>query len=94
MPGMSADDSEGEGPKRSRPGSRQSIDVRVAEAVARAEGVDPTELKPHLYDAIDTEALDRVLESMEPDASVRFRFHGYRVVVRGDDTVSVDGDDS
>ncbi|AGB39397.1 HalOD1 output domain-containing protein [Natronococcus occultus] len=34
--------------------------VRVVEAVADAEGVDPTDLETPLYEAIDGAALDRL----------------------------------
>ncbi|WP_436925152.1 HalOD1 output domain-containing protein [Halosimplex amylolyticum] len=61
----------------------------VIEAVAAAEGVAPTELDP-IYDAIDPEAIDRLLADQN-DAStcVRFAINGWTVFVRGDGALRV-----
>lgn len=50
----------------------------VIAAVAAAEGVDPLDLPP-LFEAVDTEALDRVLAG--DVGQVRVDYHDYRVTV-------------
>lgn len=69
--------------------NERSPSVAVIEAVAAAEGVAPTELDP-TYDAIDPEALDRLLADQN-DASmcVRFAVSGWNVFVRGDGALRV-----
>ena len=57
----------------------------VVEIVADATETDPTELDP-LHDAVDTDALNRVVEPTEPNATgslrVSFSYHDFFVVVR------------
>lgn len=64
----------------------------VVETVASREDVDPTELTP-LYESIDSEALDSLVEAEERDDGIRqiaFTYHGYRVTITGDGVVDVD----
>ena len=66
----------------------------VAKAVADAKGVSPIDLHPPLYTAIDTDALDRFVDSVsdEPAAvQVFFEYGGFDVTVSGDGSVSLDG---
>lgn len=62
------------------------ISQAVVEAVAEAEGVDPTELTP-LYAAIDPDALESLFEPSLPSTDgrvvgeIRFPYHGYEVRV-------------
>ena len=61
----------------------------VVERVAGCEGVDHTELVP-LFDAIDPDALDRLVERSQGKTSVpriTFIYHGYEVTVTGDGVV-------
>jgi hypothetical protein len=57
----------------------------VVELVAEATDADPTDLDP-LHGAVDTDALNRVVEPTEPNATgslrVSFSYHGFFVVVR------------
>jgi len=57
----------------------------VVELVAEATDADPTDLDP-LHSAVDTDALNRVVEPTEPNASgslrVSFSYLDYFVVVR------------
>ena len=57
----------------------------VVEIVADATETDPTDLDP-LHGAVDTDALNRVVEPNEPDATgnlrVSFSYHDFFVVVR------------
>ncbi|GAB3666333.1 HalOD1 output domain-containing protein [Halopiger thermotolerans] len=70
----------------------------VVEAVADAEGVSPTELRPPEYEplhaAVDPEALDslfadRASGAPRSDGTVSFRYCGYQVTVAADGSVSV-----
>lgn len=66
----------------------------VVEAVAEAADESPLDLQPPLYDAIDPDALDAVIESLsrgrdETDARVTFSYAGYEVTVAADGSISV-----
>lgn len=67
--------------------------VRVVEAVAREEGVPPTELSPTLMTAIDPDALDtlfeREAESSPEPVEIEFEYRGYVVRVRNGQTMDV-----
>lgn len=58
-----------------------SVGVEVAERIANCEGVDPTDLEPPLNESVDLEALDTLLQSTRPDATVRFNYRQYEVEV-------------
>lgn len=65
----------------------------MVETIARREGADPSDLPP-LYDAVDTDALDRLAGPRGAgtgDVEVTFAYQGYRVTVRGDGRVSLAG---
>lgn len=78
----------------------ETIDVRpvegticetVVNTVADAKGVDPLDLEPPLYEAIDPDALERIVTAH--DSSVEFTMAGYRVTVHGSDRVVVCSED-
>ncbi|WP_394741899.1 HalOD1 output domain-containing protein [Natronococcus roseus] len=79
------------GSAHSSPGSPS---LRVVKAVANAEGVDPVELEPPLYDGVDPTAIDERFAPTTPNASrngrLRFRYRGYDVTGRSDGTVSLE----
>ena len=57
----------------------------VIDAVANAEGVEPTDLRP-LYDALDPDALDSLFQprghaSRSTRGQITFEYHGYEVHV-------------
>lgn len=60
----------------------------VVDAVATAEGRDPLDLSP-LYDAIDTDALDSLVEGSR-GIDVTFKYEGYTVLVRENAEVILD----
>ena len=63
----------------------------VVERVAALEGVDPTELPP-LYESIDVEALERLVEAAEGAGSslrVEFSYYGHEVSITGEGAVRV-----
>lgn len=70
----------------------QPIVEQITTAVADAEGVSPVELSQPLYERIDPDALDRLVQTK--DVTVRFSYHGYEVEVRGDGRVVVRDDPS
>jgi len=64
----------------------------VVETVAAKEGVDPTDLSPPLYTAIDPDVLDAMFSERDQREGVGrlvFEYLGYEVTVRGDGGVSV-----
>jgi hypothetical protein len=68
-----------------------SICETVVNTVADARGVDPLNLEPPLYEAIDPDALERIATAH--DSSVAFTMAGYRVIVHGSDRVVVCSED-
>lgn len=65
--------------------------VRVVEAVADAAGVDALSFETPLFDVVDTDALDRLVETGS-SVRVTFAYEGHEVVVDGSGTVTVDGE--
>ncbi|SFF75875.1 hypothetical protein SAMN04488063_0164 [Halopelagius inordinatus] len=66
--------------------------VRVLEAIAATEGVEPIEIDRPLGESIDVDALDALFEGEEPQncpAAVRFAYYGYTVVVSGTGAVNL-----
>lgn len=62
----------------------------VLQAVAQTSGLDPIELDEPLYEAIDPEALDTLIESSADGVSVTFQYHGCIVTVNGSAGVKVE----
>lgn len=56
----------------------RSASEAVIQEVAEQEGIQPGEMNPPLFEAVDPEALDRVLRDT---GSVSFEYHGYLVTV-------------
>lgn len=64
----------------------------VVDTVATDAGSDPTEL-PALYDELDPGALNRIIESGEPDISVSFVYNDRNITVHGQGDVVVRSQD-
>ncbi|SDD41296.1 HalOD1 output domain-containing protein [Natrinema hispanicum] len=66
---------------------------RVVKAVARKEGVSPTELSPPLFSVIDPEALDALVQedvdSNTSQVEIEFTYLDYIVQIRNGPTVSI-----
>lgn len=80
-------------PSQVQTSGQRSTSERVVEAVAAAEGRDPTELRPPLFTAVDPDALDALLPVDGAPTGVRtisFAYLGHSVVVRSDGTVSIE----
>jgi len=70
----------------------ESITQDVVREVAARADVQPDELPP-LYDFIDPDALNRVINSTDADLQLSFVFAGYRVTIEGDGSIRVQQDD-
>ena len=78
--------------------SNSSVAWAIAEAVADAAGVPSTELPP-LYDAIDLDAVARLVDNRDRKSSetavLGFTFEQWKVFVRSDGTIRIcNGDHS
>lgn len=69
----------------------QSPSMAVIRAVADREEVDPHELKPPLYEVIETDALDSLFRATK--GRVSFSYAGYGVTVDHEGDVRVTGPD-
>lgn len=66
--------------------------TRVVTAVAAAADTDPVDLPP-LYDTLDPEALNTLINSSESGSVLlTFSYTGYRVTVHGNGEVDVEGE--
>lgn len=64
-----------------------SPSVRIVYSVAEQTNTDPRELPP-LYDTIDTDALNRLLTTLD-DAQIQFEYAGQVVTVQGTGAIHV-----
>lgn len=79
---------------QARCSNREPPSTRIVREVAAAEGIDPADLTPPLYESIDTDAVDALFAaagSRPPPvgARVTFSYHGYLVCVDGTGDVTV-----
>lgn len=63
--------------------------MRVIDAVATHERVDPVDLNPPLHDAIDLEALNNLFDEGRRSVLVKFAYNGYEVEVSSTGAVTV-----
>ncbi|SEQ40490.1 HalOD1 output domain-containing protein [Natrinema salaciae] len=68
--------------------------IAIVESVAAHEGVDPVDLEVPLYDVIDPDALDTLLQGASKDEpteplEIEFTYVGYDVTVTRDGAVHV-----
>ncbi len=72
---------------------RDEITVKVAQEVAKKEGVDPLDLQPPLYSAVDTEAMGRLFrptsKSARDGGGVKFEYRGHTIEVTASGDVDV-----
>ena len=73
--------------------THHSASAAVIDAVARRAAIDPVELETPLYDAIDPDQLNALVDgagrSNRSPVEVTFRYHGYTVTVDSDLAVTV-----
>lgn len=65
------------------------VSQRVIEALASAGNTDPLEMTTPLYEVIDPDALDALLDTDAP-VEVEFEYEGRTVVVGSDGRISID----
>lgn len=65
-----------------------AVSTRIVRRVARATNRDETEL-PLLYDAIEPEALDTLIDRMS-DGEISFGYAECKITVKSDGTIRVD----
>ncbi|MXV62280.1 hypothetical protein GS429_09435 [Natronorubrum sp. JWXQ-INN-674] len=67
------------------------ISFEVAQQVADREGVPVEELRPPLHTAIDTDALDSLFRSNDPDRrpTIEFRYNGHTVRIDSTGEITV-----
>lgn len=73
----------------SRSDQRCLTSENVVTAVASALDTSPLDLTPPLYERVDPEALDSLVQSGPADLHVRFRYNGCTVAVDGRGRVDV-----
>lgn len=71
--------------------SHETPTTAVVNAVAEIDGVDVTELEP-LYETIDTDALNVLLDAPKTQIEVTFEYDGYLVAVTKDAELTVEVD--
>lgn len=67
---------------------------RIVQAITDAEGVEPVDLDPPLFDVLDGDLLNALVSSNEtnadePSLELSFEYLGYRVYVAAGGTISV-----
>lgn len=62
--------------------------TEIVETIARLEDVDPVDLSPQLYQVVDPDALEAILEA--DSLQITFTFDGYRVTVQSDGRIQAD----
>lgn len=67
--------------------------MAVVDALAGAEGVDPTDLDLRLGDFVDPEAIDRLAAGSTASWRLEFEVAGHRIDVSHDGTVVADPED-
>ncbi len=71
------------------------VSEKVIDAVAEAEGIEPVDVAPPLYEVVDPEALDRVFAPSTGDqlsGEVTFSYSGHEITVGADGEVLVYSD--
>lgn len=76
--------------------SKETVTANLAEAVCDYKGVDPLEAEFSLYDYVDTEALDTLVDSVSKGLEIRFTIEDVAVCLwkSGSDTVNIHVEDS
>ena len=64
--------------------------VRILEAIARLDGVDPLEMDPGLNEVVDTDALDYLIRHDGSSFTLEFSYGTHHVLVT-DEAIHIDG---
>ncbi|ADD07241.1 uncharacterized protein Nmag_3699 (plasmid) [Natrialba magadii ATCC 43099] len=71
----------------------EQVSHRVVETVAEADGIDPTEVKPPLYNVVDPTALNRLFDDLSTHSRhghVSFPYRDYTVTVHSSGRVELE----
>lgn len=66
------------------------VSQTIVETIAEAEGIDPLELTPPLYDVIDPDALADLFTDGRTIGRIIFNYNSFEVSVFSDGYVSID----
>lgn len=72
-----------------RAGDDRTIVLAILETVAEIEGIDPLDLHPPLYDAVDPDVIEKLVQA-EGFQSLCFRYLGRSVTVESDRQITVE----
>lgn len=67
----------------------ESVTAEIVEAIAEAEGADPTKLDFTLQNHIDTDALRLLVEHKSDSWSITFDVNNHEVILSGDGLIQV-----
>ncbi|AHG00350.1 hypothetical protein HALLA_17650 [Halostagnicola larsenii XH-48] len=74
-------------------GPQDSVSVRIVKRIAAHEGVDPIDLSPPLYTAIDPDALNSLFEPPISGSGragrVTFTYRGHTVIVENAEDIAI-----
>lgn len=65
-------------------GDEKNISEQIIQKVSEREQVDPADLDPPLYTAIDADSLESLFDRTDGDLEVTFRWNDYTIVVNQD----------
>lgn len=68
----------------------KDMSYQVIEALAAAKDADPLSMGPPLYERVDPDALDMLLD-MDAPVEIKFDYDGHTVVAESDGTITIDG---
>jgi hypothetical protein len=72
------------------PDEPSTVTAEIVRAVAARKGVEATELQPRLYDVIDADALENIVDHADASVRVSFTYAEHEIEVTGDGTIVVD----
>lgn len=72
-----------------------SMSYKIVTEIATREGVNPAELNPRLYEAVDCETLNQLccpdsIERGRVPTHIGFRYHGYHISITDGQEISID----
>ncbi|WP_324663044.1 HalOD1 output domain-containing protein [Haloarcula sediminis] len=66
----------------------RTVTDEIVSAVAQAEGVDPADVEPSLFESVDTRALERLFRDTR--GHVTFEYKNYVVTVSSDGDITLE----
>lgn len=80
----------GETSLEQRPGN-DPLSTMILSEVAEQEDIDPIDLSPPIYTAIDTDALEKLFfGKTDGFARVEFTYAGHQILIQGDEVVQIE----